>query len=76
MPELILHIPYSSIHFPNKKGFIIDQKRLNTEIQLLTDWHTEELFESKQNISITAPFSRIFCDVERFADDDQEQMAR
>jgi N-formylglutamate amidohydrolase len=76
MPELILHIPHSSTYFPNKDGFIIDQKKLNGEIQLLTDWHTEDLFESNKDVSIIAPFSRIFCDVERFADDNQEEMAQ
>lgn len=71
---MILHIPHSSIKFPNKKGFSITDAKLNKEVLKLTDWFTDELFESTKWKSIKADFSRIFCDVERFSDNEKEVM--
>lgn len=42
----------------------------------LTDWYTDDLFSRADEMVIQADFSRIFCDVERFADDRQEVMAQ
>ena len=71
----ILHIPHSSTYFPNKEGFVIDKETLDAEVNKLTDWYTEDLFDVPGAIKVIAPFSRIFCDVERFADDSMEEMA-
>jgi N-formylglutamate deformylase len=75
-PQLILHIPHSSPSIPCKDGFKIADTILDDEILKLTDWHTDDLFSSAQDITVLAPFSRIFCDVERFQDDNKEAMAR
>ncbi len=75
MKQLILHIPHSSTKIPYKDGFVIDEKLLNHEIIKLTDWYTNDLFFSEEDISIVADFNRIFCDPERFADDKEEEMA-
>jgi len=71
---MILHIPHSSIKFPNKDGFIISKDELSQEVLKLTDWYTNELFESKNWKSVKADFSRIFCDAERFSDNSKEVM--
>ncbi|MEN8122582.1 MAG: N-formylglutamate amidohydrolase [Bacteroidota bacterium] len=76
MKQLILHIPHSSTKIPYKDGFIIDDKLLSREITKLTDWYTDDLFYSKDDISIVAGYSRIFCDPERFVDDKEEIMAK
>jgi N-formylglutamate deformylase len=77
MPQnLILHIPHSSNHLPNRKGFTVDQAVLEHEILKLTDWYTDDLFSFPGSIAIKAEFSRIFCDPERFSDDNQEVMAK
>lgn len=55
---------------------MVDDTFLEQEILKLTDWHTEDLFHSPEDEMITAGFSRIFCDPERFEDDAQEVMAR
>ena len=75
MNKIILHIPHSSVNIPNKEGYIVDDTILNREILKLTDWYTDDLFYSSSEISIVANFSRIFCDLERFADDKHEVMA-
>jgi N-formylglutamate deformylase len=73
LKPIILHIPHSSTYIPFHDGFISNY--VNNEVLMLTDWYTEELFYSEDAITIPAHFSRIFCDVERFADDDKEIMA-
>jgi len=74
--KLILHIPHSSTNIPIMNGYIVNQSILENEILKLTDWYTDDLFCSKDNVTIKADFSRIFCDTERFADDSQEIMAQ
>lgn len=76
MKNLILHIPHSSTIIPFKEGYCITDEILNQEILKLTDWYTDDLFENETDISIKAPFSRIFCDTERFSDDSQEVMSK
>lgn len=76
MKNLILHIPHSSTIIPFKEGYCVTDEILNQEILKLTDWYTDDLFENEIDSSIKAPFSRIFCDTERFSDDSQEVMAK
>jgi len=73
--NIILHIPHSSAVIPFTEGYILDESELKEEINLLTDWHTEKLFDLPYR-KIVAPFSRIFCDVERFTDDNLEVMSK
>lgn len=76
MRKLILHIPHASVHLPNMEGFVVSPKVIVQEINKLTDWYTDELFYSERDERVIANFSRIFCDVERFADDKKEVMAK
>ena len=76
MKKLILHIPHSSTLIPIKEGYCVSEEILYQEILKLTDWYTDDLFENEIDSSIKAPFSRIFCDTERFADDTHEIMAQ
>jgi N-formylglutamate deformylase len=76
MKKLVLHIPHSSTVIPILEGYVSSQEEINQEIIKLTDWYTEDLFDSDEDDKIVAPFSRIFCDVERFADDELEVMAK
>jgi len=74
--KIILHVPHSSTNIPMLDGFIVDTKILDNEILKLTDWYTDDLFYSADDIMIKADFSRIFCDPERFTDDSLEVMAQ
>lgn len=76
MKNLILHIPHSSTLIPVREGYRVSDEMLNHEILKLTDWHTDDLFENETDVTIKAPFSRIFCDTERFSEDSQEIMAK
>lgn len=73
---LILHIPHSSVRIPKSEGYLIEEESLQREILKLTDWYTDDLFSLESSVVVKSEFSRIFCDVERFADDKQEVMAK
>lgn len=73
--NLILHIPHASNYIPDKTGYVVADNELDKEMLLLTDWYTDDLFSLSEGVTITANFNRVFCDVERFADDDKEVMA-
>ena len=74
--KLILHVPHSSDSIPIRDGFLVGSIELEKEILKLTDWYTDDLFYSDEDEMIIAPFSRIFCDPERFEDDEHEVMAQ
>jgi N-formylglutamate deformylase len=76
MKKLVLHIPHSSTEIPLLDGYVSTQDEIQDEIIKLTDWYTDDLFDSEVDYKIATPFSRIFCDVERFADDELEVMSK
>ncbi len=76
MKQLILHIPHSSTLIPISDGYVSSHDKIQQEIIKLTDWYTDDLFDSHVDSKIIAAFSRIFCDVERFADDELEIMSK
>jgi N-formylglutamate deformylase len=76
MKKLILHIPHSSTNIPSLKGYVDDKTKIQNEIIKLTDWYTNELFHSDYDEMIITPFSRLFCDVERFEKDEDEIMSK
>jgi N-formylglutamate amidohydrolase len=76
MKKLILHIPHSSTIIPILDGYVSSYDKIQQEIIKLTDWYTDDLFDSDVDNKIVAPFSRVFCDVERFADDELEIMSK
>lgn len=73
---ILLHIPHSSIHIPSHEGYVVTQEQLQSELLKLTDWHTDDLFDVDGCEQIIVPFSRIFCDVERFENDEEEPMSQ
>ena len=76
MKQLILHIPHCSTEIPILDGYVSSHTKIKQEIIKLTDWYTDDLFDSVVDDKIVTPFSRIFCDVERFADDELEIMSK
>ena len=71
-----MHIPHSSVNIPLLDGYIQDADKIQNELVKLTDWYTDELFYSESDSMIIVPFSRIFCDVERFENDQDEIMSK
>jgi len=68
----VLHIPHSSINIPYVNEYLLSTENLNKEIQLLTDIKTDEIFNIKDTTKVIANFNRIFCDVERLPDEQEE----
>ncbi len=68
--SFILHIPHSSVDIPNFSFFNLDliQENLNE----MTDWETDKIFHCEDIRKIITPYSRLFCDVERLEDKDED----
>ncbi len=76
--KTLLHIPHTSLAVPPVfyEGLLIprtDFFRYNRE---MADIGVEELFCSVEGERVIAPYSRLFCDVERYRDDEKEPMAK
>lgn len=69
----VLHIPHASTRIPEdfRAAFLRDPAE---ELPYMTDWYTDELFDYP-GAKLVFPVSRLVCDVERFRDDAQEEMA-
>ncbi len=74
--KIVLNIPHSSPVFPFGKHYWEDG--IDTEILRWTDWYTDWLFQSTDPriISVSYPFSRFFCDVERLEHDPLESIGQ
>lgn len=72
LQSVLLHIPHSSALIPDYTGFV-NIKKVEDEINLLTDHATDLIFNVEGIDNITFPYSRVFCDVERL-DDENETM--
>lgn len=68
---MILHIPHSST---NTKGYKLNNKC--QELHKMTDHFTDELYQNEDATTLVFGVSRLICDVERFCDDEQEDMIR
>ena len=69
--EIIMHIPHSSKAIPSEyMEAYHDVAELNETLLKLTDTYTDELFAVDGVEKIIFPYSRTFCDVERFLQDE------
>jgi len=77
---LILHIPHAATAIPEpfRAAYLLDEGDLTDELRKMTDWFTDELFTQQRPLipAVRFPYSRLLVDVERFADDAEEPMAR
>ena len=71
---MILHIPHSATRLPEAFQ-VCEGVSLEKELQRMTDWYTDELFNCDHTDRLVFPYSRLYCDVERFRDDAEESMA-
>jgi N-formylglutamate amidohydrolase len=77
-PAVILHVPHSSAEVPAdvRLQFLLEDDALAGELQVMTDWYTDELFALPVDEAITVrfPVSRLVVDAERFEDPEAERM--
>ena len=78
MNNIILHIPHSSLKLPRRffKKILIDKNVVKNFNYTITDLYSKELFGKNKHPKIVAKYSRIYCDVEKFANDEKEIMAK
>ncbi len=79
MTPIVLHIPHASAVIPDEErgAFTVSDAELTREVLLMTDHHTDALFQGAlPGFHAEAfPVSRLVVDPERFPDDANEPMA-
>ena len=77
--KIIINVPHSSTkltkEFKKQKKFLTMQEINSFNLQM-TDLFTKQLFSASKFNHVCAKYSRICCDVEKFADDEIEIMAK
>ena len=78
MNNIILHIPHASLDLPDEfwKNVICDKDIVEKFNYDITDLYTDELYGDGRYKKIIAPYSRIYCDIEKFAQDNKEIMSK
>ncbi len=71
----IMHIPHSSSIIPHYNYYTLPKDNVLEEHQLLTDLGTDLLFKTPFT-SLIFPYSRVFCDVERFPDEKEDMFLK
>jgi N-formylglutamate deformylase len=76
--KMILHIPHSSRAIPDnlRDQIVLSDEDLSTELTLMTDAFTDELFSLPETAIVRFPISRLLVDVERFLNDIEEPMSK
>lgn len=75
--SVLLHIPHASTVIPDRFAdlFALDPREVEEELLVMTDHHTDTLFEFDDADRLVFPVSRLLVDPERFRDDAQEPMS-
>lgn len=78
MKNILIHIPHSSYIIPKKykELFFLNEDELHIEQLKMTDSYTNELFDIKGIQKLIFRISRLICDVERFRNENDEEMTR
>lgn len=70
--NILFHIPHSSLYIPDsyKQSTFLTISKLEEENMFLCDYKVDELLNDKSQ-AVIFPYSRLYCDVERFKDDSE-----
>ena len=76
--KVLLHIPHTSLRLPKcfYKGLLISKFNLQKYNLKMSDVGVDYLFNHIKAVRVTAKYSRLFCDVEKFKDDNIEFMSK
>ena len=77
--EIIKHIPHSSLELPpiyKGKEKIVFGKNFMIDNIKMSDIYVDKLFEDIDAIEVRAPYTRLYCDVEKYKDDSKEEMVK
>lgn len=78
---VVFHIPHASTFIPTgvREQFLLSDKDLKKEIELMTDWFTADIFTVPNGFSfdrVISQVSRLVTDVERISIDEEEPMSK
>lgn len=78
MNKIILHIPHSSLKLPKKFWMFVcaSKEIVDKFVYDICDIKTDKLFGKNLCKKIKAKYSRVYSDVEKYADDKEEVMSR
>lgn len=78
MNKIILHIPHAKTKLPKQflDKILINKKEILNFNKTISDLYIDELFCMKGVKRVVFKYSRIFCDVERFVNDECEEMSK
>lgn len=76
--NLLIHIPHASLHLPQDfwRDVTVDRKVIEKNLHFMADYKVDELARDIDCHKVTAKYSRLYCDIERFRDDSDEPMAK
>lgn len=69
---VLIHVPHSSLYIPDdyRKTSLLTEYELDYENLFMCDYKVDQLLDDVGN-AIIFPYSRLYCDVERFMDDSE-----
>lgn len=69
---ILIHIPHSSLYIPNdyKNKSLLSLSELEKENLFMCDYMVDKFIDDKRQ-TIIFPYSRLYCDVERFKDESE-----
>lgn len=74
--NILLHMPHINTIIPEDMGKLLVSKEEILEFSnLISDLKIDDLFDHNIGHKYIAPYSRVFCDVEKFIDDSLEVMS-
>lgn len=78
MNNFLVHIPHSSLELPNVfwENVILSKEKILKDNKELCDERVDEFVPSTIKNLIKFPYSRMFCDVERFRNNEYEIMSQ
>lgn len=70
--NVLIHIPHSSLYIPEdyRSSSLISLSKLDEENMFMCDYRVSDLLDDKSQTMIF-PYSRLYCDVERFKDESE-----
>ena len=72
--SVLLHIPHASTVIPDRFAdlFALDPREVEEELLVMTDHHTDTLFEFDDADRLVFPVSRLLVDPERFQEEREQ----
>ena len=76
--KYVIHIPHSSLFIPEsfQKRLLVDQDYFDKENLLMCDYQIDQFVPDDFSNIVKFEYSRMYCDVERYLNSDEEEMSK